>query len=371
MKKSIKTLAALSFCIMLVFALTACSSSNVGSSSQSDGQESAAQEEVKQEPLDLTGNWVQKGEEGSESYMAGFIKDGVIEIFWISDNGKSGSLYWSGSYIAPTEPGDTYTWDSVNDKIKTDYALLASTDDTKTFSYENGEISYSVSMMGQTAVLSLVPTETDYSVFTPAGGSSGSAQDGQQVTLENGVYSWVTEDGYSTIYYAVKIHNPNEEYAVQFPTIQITARSEDNSILTTDEQTLSGIAANDTIIYANEISYEGKAPASVDITVGNEDHNYMHQDGSGVIRQADLAISNVHENAGEYETSYTGEVTNNSTLDQDSVCVCLIFKKGDEMIGGCSTYIDGLRSGETKPFEIESYGNFPEFDSYEVYALQW
>ena len=89
MKKSIKTLAALSFCIILVLALTACSSSNAGSSSQSDGQETAEQEEVKQEPLDLTGNWVQKGEEGSESYMAGFIKDGVIELFWISDNGTA------------------------------------------------------------------------------------------------------------------------------------------------------------------------------------------------------------------------------------------------------------------------------------------
>ena len=370
MKTRIRIIAAIIICTVVTSSLMACSSSNQGTSS-SGGQEAAEQEEVKQEPLDLTGNWVQKDAEGSESFMAGYIKDGVIELFWVSDSGKSGNLYWSGSYDAPTEPGDSYAWDSINDKIKTDYALLASGEETKTFSYENGEISYSVSMMGQTAIISLVPTETDYSIFTPAGGSSGSAQDGQQVTLENGTYSWVTDEDSCTLYYAVKIHNPNEEYAVQFPKIQITARSEDNAILKTEEQTLLGIAANDTIVYANEIYYEGKAPASVDMSVGNEDRNYMHQEGSDIIRQADLAISNVNENVGEYETTYTGELTNNSTLDLDTASVILVFKKGEDMIGGICTYVDGLRSGETKPFEISSYGNLPEFDSYEVYAMQW
>ena len=375
MKPRIRTLTTLILCTVIVVSLMACSSSGSSSSpsgeKESAAQESEKQEEIKQEPLDLTGNWVQKDAEGSESYMAGYIKDDVIEVFWISDGGKTGNLYWSGSYAVPTEPGDSYTWDSANDKIKTDYALLASSDDTKTFSYENGEISYSVSMMGQTALISLVPTETDYSVFAPAGGSSGSAQDGQQVVLENSVYSWMTDEDSCTLYYAVKIHNPNEEYAVQFPKIQITARSEDNTILTTEEQTLSGIAANDTIVYANEIYYEGGAPASVEMTVGNEDRNYMHQEGSGIIRQADLAISNVNENVGEYETTYTGELTNNSTLDLDTVSVILVFKSGDNMIGGICTYVDNVRSGETKPFEIDSYGNLPEFDSYEVYAMQW
>lgn len=370
MRKALRSLVTFIFCLTAVCSFTACSSSNAGSS-QTGSQTSEEHEEVNQEPLDLTGNWAQKGKEGSDSYMAGYIKDGVIEIFWVSDGGKSGNLYWSGSYIAPTEPGDTYSWDSVNDKIKTDYAILASGDDSKTFSYENGEINYSVSMMGQTTVVSLVPSELDYSIFAPAGGSSGAAQDGQQVILENGVYSWIISDEYCRIFYAVKIHNPNEEYAVEFPKIQITARSEDNTILTTEEQTLASIAANDTIMYANEISYEGKAPASVDITVGNDDNNYMHQEGSGVLRQDELTISNVSENIGEYDISYTGELTNNSTLDQDSVCIVVVFKKGDNAIGGICTYVDNVRSGETKPFEVSSYGDLPEHDSYEVYALQW
>ena len=322
------------------------------------------------EPLDLTGNWAQKGKEGSDSFQAGYIKDGVIELFWISDGGDTHMLYWSGSYEAPTSADDEYAWESVNDKIKTDSALMASGDDSKTFNYKNGEISYEVSIMGQTGTVTLVRSDNDYTSFAPAGGSSGEAQDGQQIELVESGYSLDSNDGYVSVYYAVKIHNPNEEYAIEFPKIQITAKSEDGKILKTEEQVLNSIAANDTIIYGNRVSYEGEEANSVEISVSNGKDDYMHQSGSGVIRQEQLAISNVSENVGEYETTYTGEVTNNSTEDLSTVAVIVIYKNGDEMIGGDATYVDDLSSGATKPFEISEYSNL-EYESFEIYALQW
>ena len=322
------------------------------------------------EPLDLTGNWAQKGKEGSDSFQAGYIKDGIIELFWISDGGDTHMLYWSGSYEAPTSADDEYAWESVNDKIKTDSALMASGDDSKTFNYKNGEISYEVSIMGQTGTVTLVRSDNDYTSFAPAGGSSGEAQDGQQIELVESGYSLDSNDGYVSVYYAVKIYNPNEEYAIEFPKIQITAKSEDGKILKTEEQVLNSIAANDTIIYGNKVSYEGEEADSVEISVSNGKNDYMHQSGSGVIRQEQLAISNVSENVGEYETTYTGEVTNNSTEDLSTVAVIVIYKNGDEMIGGDATYIDDLSSGSTKPFEISEYSNL-EYESFEIYALQW
>ena len=322
------------------------------------------------EPLDLTGNWAQKGKEGSDSFQAGYIKDGIIELFWISDGGDTHMLYWSGSYEAPTSADDEYAWESVNDKIKTDSALMASGDDSKTFNYKNGEISYEVSIMGQTGTVTLVRSDNDYTSFAPAGGSSGEAQDGQQIELVESGYSLDSNDGYVSVYYAVKIHNPNEEYAIEFPKIQITAKSEDGKILKTEEQVLNSISANDTIIYGNRVSYEGEEANSVEISVSNGKDDYMHQSGSGVIRQEQLAISNVSENVGEYEKTYTGEVTNNSTEDLSTVAVIVIYKNGDEMIGGDATYIDDLSSGSTKPFEISEYSNL-EYESFEIYALQW
>lgn len=343
---------------------------SAGVQNETKAEENADSVEEVVEPLDLTGNWAQKGKEGSDSFQAGYIKDGVIELFWISDGGDTNMLYWSGSYEAPTSADDEYAWESVNDKIKTDSALMASGDDTKTFNYKNGEISYEVSIMGQTGTITLVRSDNDYTSFAPAGGSSGEAQDGQQIELVESGYSLDANDGYVSVYYAVKIHNPNEEYAIEFPKIQITAKSEDGKILKTEEQVLNSIAANDTIIYGNKVSYEGEEADSVEISVSNGKDDYMHQSGSGVIRQEQLAISNVSENAGEYETTYTGEVTNNSTEDLSTVAVIVIYKNGDEMIGGDATYVDDLSSGATKPFEISEYSNL-EYESFEIYALQW
>ena len=83
------------------------------------GTEYAAQDNV-----DLTGNWAQKDMEGSDSYVAGYISDGVVEIFLMSEKGSKGSLYWSGTYVPQTTPGTPYTWDSVNDRDRTGQAEI-------------------------------------------------------------------------------------------------------------------------------------------------------------------------------------------------------------------------------------------------------
>lgn len=109
----------------------------------------------------LVGNWEEKGK--GESYHAGYISANTIEIYWVSDGGESLSLYWSGSYDNPSEIGNEYTWESVNDKEKTAFALLASGDDTKTFTYKDGELTYTASALGTTKTVHLIPTDTDYS----------------------------------------------------------------------------------------------------------------------------------------------------------------------------------------------------------------
>lgn len=76
-------------------------------------------------------------------------------IYWVSDNGDTKSLYWSGSFIIPTTADEPYTWDSKNDHSKTGSAMLASSDDTKTMTYQNGVLSYEASAMGTTTKVKL------------------------------------------------------------------------------------------------------------------------------------------------------------------------------------------------------------------------
>lgn len=110
-------------------------------------------------PPDLNGEWKQVNSNSEDSWQSATIQDGKIIINWVSDNGDSESLYWEGSYVAPTEYNETYTWDSQNQRDESKIALMSSNDDTKTITYEDGQLSYEVGVMGVTTTVRLEKEE--------------------------------------------------------------------------------------------------------------------------------------------------------------------------------------------------------------------
>ena len=118
----------------------------------------ACGESEPKEPLDLTGTWIQS-DGTDDAWVEAVIENEAITINWVSDGGDTKSLYWAGTYVAPTEATDTYEWTSENNKEKTQSALFASGDDTKVFTYEDGVMSYEGSAMGTTKVFKLEKSE--------------------------------------------------------------------------------------------------------------------------------------------------------------------------------------------------------------------
>lgn len=102
---------------------------------------------------DLSGTWKTKEEDGS--WMEAEIKDDVITINWISDEGESTSVFWVGSYDAPKDSGNEYSWKSKRDKDKTDKEPLASSDDTKKFTYKDEKLTYQMTGFGVTTTMSM------------------------------------------------------------------------------------------------------------------------------------------------------------------------------------------------------------------------
>lgn len=127
--------------ISMLFCLSACSSTNSPAASK--------------EPANLTGEWKQVNSGSNNSWQSATIEGDIITIYWVSNNGDTKSLFWVGTYIAPTTTDEPYTWDSVNDHSQTDKALLASEEETKTMTYEKGQLSYSASIMGTTSTVRL------------------------------------------------------------------------------------------------------------------------------------------------------------------------------------------------------------------------
>ena len=104
---------------------------------------------------DLTGEWQQVNSNSEDTYQVATITDNTIEIYWVTEDANSKSLYWAGTYVAPETPDLPYSWNSENDTEKTSGALLASGADTKTFTYDNNQISYEASAFGETATVQL------------------------------------------------------------------------------------------------------------------------------------------------------------------------------------------------------------------------
>jgi hypothetical protein len=150
--KRIRGVAAIAAIALLGVGLAGCSTA---STPKAKSSHASSHTEKPFAPTDLTGAWVQSNSKSKDSYQAATITADAIEVDWVSDGGSTTSLYWAGSYAAPTTTGNTFAWTSNNDRSKTESAMLASSDPTKKFSYDNGVISYSVSALGTTTTVEL------------------------------------------------------------------------------------------------------------------------------------------------------------------------------------------------------------------------
>ena len=139
----------------LLAMLTACGGTASTSTDNGSAQNTASQKAEEKQLADLTGDWKQVNSSSDDSYQQATISGDTIEIYWVSDNGDSKSLYWAGSFEAPTTADEPYSWESKNDHDKTDSALMASSDDTKKFTYEKNQISYEASALGTTTTIRL------------------------------------------------------------------------------------------------------------------------------------------------------------------------------------------------------------------------
>lgn len=104
--------------------------------------------------MSLVGEWKQTNSDDPERWQKATVTADTIEVFWVADAGDTEALYWAGSVEVPAE-GDSFTFNSVNDTAKTENALLASGDETKTFTYKDGELSYDVTVQGVTKTVRL------------------------------------------------------------------------------------------------------------------------------------------------------------------------------------------------------------------------
>lgn len=152
---------------LLVTSLGACSSSGTSSSAPESSapsvstvesdvvSEASSKEEPTQGSVNLDGTWVQVNNASEDSYQEAVISGNSITVNWVTADTDTKALYWAGTVEIPEDTGNSFSWNSQNDTEQTQNAIMASSDETKTFTYKDGKISYDVSAMGMTQTVKL------------------------------------------------------------------------------------------------------------------------------------------------------------------------------------------------------------------------
>lgn len=183
----------------------------------------------------------------------------------------------------------------------------------------------------------------------------------------------IAESGYTMIeggflYCSVKVHNPNTDLAILYPTVRITARDAGGALLGTQDQTLSTIYPQQDFWYSGQLLQVDEAPSSVEFTIVQpDDYNIV---SASTLEQSTFTPLLV-ESVAMHSERLVGEVVNKNDFDLDMIVVAAVFRNEDgDIIGGESTFVDKLPSSGSVPFDMPIHSEFANCN-YEVYANGW
>ena len=201
--------------------------------------------------------------------------------------------------------------------------------------------------------------------------NKGNKEEEQQPELVDSGYTIQEPNSIGNIYltYAVKVKNPNKNMAAEYTDITITGKNEDGSILFSYEDTIPLIMPGDTVTWAEDtMDCKNKTPASVEITVGGARFVSLDEVDGGVM-SSEFSIENLSIVESDWDTSVTGEITNNSDVDCDDVIITVVYLKDGKMVGGYHSYQDDMSAGKKTAFDISTWGlDDLEYDELEVVA---
>ena len=192
----------------------------------------------------------------------------------------------------------------------------------------------------------------------------------------NPVDAEITESGYSLdggyLFYSVKMHNPNEDYAVYLPSYRVTARDANGSILGTMDHTLSVIYPGQDFYYASQGFECDEEPASVDFDIiPGYDYNFSKPSSLDHDSFQPLEVVGANLKQGDYDKRILGEVKNNNDYAIEMAVVAVLFRDdAGNLVGGTCTFVNQVPAGGSVPFDINVYADI-DTENYEVYANSW
>lgn len=347
-------------CLLTVLILlSGCSSkTELSTNNQTESVETTV------EPLDLAGLWIQEDKDDRESYMVADIRDeGKIGVFFIMENDEQPWTYWVGTYEKPSNEVEEYSW--VSENTYAGNGMLASSAETKEFSYKNGKISYSVTIQGETGTVTLIRGDWDTSNIPESAFGSVKTSQADFTSLEIKDSGWMLKNN-EWLYYYVNLYNPSKEIAVEFPGFKITARDSEGILLGSDEQILSIIYPGEEFIYGSQAFSVDEMPSTVEFTpLDFEEYNLKN-----ISVLSDFTPLEVINTAVRSD-KLVGEIYNPNSTDIDLVAITAICKNSNgDLLDIETTFVNDVKATGNTAFSINNSG-IDENATIEYYAHEW
>lgn len=333
-------------------------------------------------PPNLTGTWKQVNSNSKDAWQSAIISDNTIEIYWVTNGGDTTMLYWSGTFTAPGSNTKSYTWESVSSigekQLPLLGALFASNEDTKIFTYENGQITYSVTMYGATQTVRLekqsdensstssspdtAPADNtiDPSANTNADMAIDSSQeaapqkkfDGEKALSQLDVQSYDYQTRWST-YVFLTIKN-NSDYNLSI-SADVSFYDEDGNLVGAKSDSQEAVESGyETILY---FTTDDENATSIECQYSIKEENRF-----------ECVLSDLSYDVSETKDKVILSVTNNGNEPAEFVEASVLFFNGDSVVDFRQSYINDdnfeIKPGKTVKKEIKSH---EAFDSYKIF----
>ena len=218
-----------------------------------------------------------------------------------------------------------------------------------------------------------VDSGTGSSTRDPAGDGAahGNAEYGNPLELVETGWS-ADESGY--VHYAFGLRNTSDSVCIQFPSVEITGRSEDGSVLFSHTQVLMVAFPGETAYFGSQAGNgNGIVPATVDFTILEpEDYGYVNSSESASFKADNLSAA-PDGYGGEIFSGEISVVKDSARVREQSSMLAVSLVLRDDagaIVYGYSTFVDWPSEGGSRPFSMDVFDP-PAYDSFEVYAQPW
>ncbi|WP_419497010.1 serine/threonine-protein kinase [Bifidobacterium pullorum] len=214
---------------------------------------------------------------------------------------------------------------------------------------------------------------TDPATRNPAGDGAahGGSEYGNPLELVETGWS-ADESGY--VHYAFGLRNTSDSVCIQLPSVEITGRGEDGSVLFSETLIMANAFAGETVYFGSEIGNgNGIVPATVDFTVLEpDDYSYVSSSESASFKADNLSAA-PDGYGGEIFSGEISVVKDSARVREQSSMLAVSLVLRDDagaIVYGYSTFVDWPSEGGSRPFSMDVIDP-PAYDSFEVHVQPW